>query len=132
MHPPQHHRKNLQLITIALLGYAHITLADLPSGQQQEVQHLLAFVGNSHCTVIRNGEPHTGKEARQHIEKKYDYLRKKIKTTEAFIELSASRSSLSGNEYQARCPGQPSVKSGTWLKQELMHYRQRSTALINP
>ncbi len=125
MRPSRHNQKILQLTTILLLGCSHMALAGLPDRQQREIQHLLAFIGNSHCTLIRNGEPHTGREARQHIEKKYDYLRKKIETTEAFIELTASRSSLSGNTYHASCPGLPELKSEEWLKQELTRYRQQ-------
>ena len=113
-----------RLITVWLLTCTAVALADVPSAQQHEVQHLLTFIAKSDCTLMRNGKPHTGEEALVHIERKYDYLRKKITTTEGFIELAASSSSMSGSDYRVRCPRLPETKSREWLMQELRRYRQ--------
>ncbi len=115
----------LHLITVWLLTCTAAALADVPAAQQHEVQHLLTFIGKSDCTLIRNGKPYTGEEALAHIERKYDYLKKKITTTEKFIELSASSSSMSGRDYRVRCPGAPEIKSRDWLMRELWRYRQQ-------
>jgi len=100
-------------------------LADVPPSQQHEVAHLLQFVGKSSCSLIRNGSSHKGGDAAAHIEKKYDYFREKIKTTEQFIELAASTSTSSGKEYRVSCPGEAQITSRAWLLNELERYRRQ-------
>ena len=72
----------------------------------------------------RNGSRHDAQEAVEHIQKKYDYNRDDIKTTEDFIEWSASRSSLSGRAYKVHCPGEEVRPTADWLKEELKRYRK--------
>jgi len=56
---------------------------------------------------------------------KYEYLRDRgpIDSAEAFIDNAASRSSLSGMDYQVQCPGNPAVPAGRWLRDELARFR---------
>ena len=61
---------------------------------QTEIQHLLEFVKTTPCQYERNGTQHTGVEAVEHIQKKYDYYLDDIKTAEDFIEYSATKLSL--------------------------------------
>ncbi|MCX4028427.1 DUF5329 family protein [Endozoicomonas sp. SM1973] len=93
------------------------------SEQQEEVAHLLEFVRNSACTMMRNGASHNSLEAAQHILNKYDYFKEDIQTTERFIQLAASRSTLTGKDYQVQCNNQPSVTSRDWLMTELQNFR---------
>lgn len=53
----------------------------------------------------RNGSKHDAQEAVEHLQKKYNYYRNDIQTTEDFIERSANRSPLSGRAYKLLCPG---------------------------
>lgn len=99
--------------------------ADVPVSQKPEVQHLLAYLKNSGCEMERNGSKHDAQEAVEHIQKKYDYYRDDIKTTEDFIERSASRSSLSGRAYKVLCPGEEVRLTSDWLKEELKRYRKK-------
>ena len=105
---------------LALLMFAGLALADT----QQEIDHLLNFVANSDCKYDRNGTVHDGPQARNHMNRKYQYYRKKVKTAEDFIEYSATRSTISGKEYKIRCPGTGVTSSSDWLLDELRRYRQ--------
>lgn len=91
--------------------------------QEEEVAHLLEFVRNSACTMMRNGASHSSLEAAQHILNKYDYFKEDIQTTERFIQLAASRSTLTGKDYQVQCNNQPPVTSRDWLMTELQNFR---------
>ncbi len=96
-----------------------------------EINHLITFVGNSDCTFIRNGDNHNADEAVAHMQKKYDYFRKKIDSTEEFIEMSASKSLLSGEPYWIACPGSEKQHSRTWLLNALALYRLNKSRLNN-
>ena len=69
----------------------------LPSASQggqaapldKTIQHLIAYVAHSDLTFVRNSAEYTGKEASEHIQKKYAHFRDKIATPEDFIELCA-------------------------------------------
>jgi hypothetical protein len=99
---------------------------------QSEIAHLLNFVKNTNCDYERNGKKHNGKEAAKHIKKKYDYYEEDIDTTETFIELSASKSSMSGKAYKIYCPNKPVISSQEWLMAELANFRARhNKAYIN-
>ncbi len=99
--------------------------ADVPVSPTHEIDHLLMFVEKSPCMLERNGIKYSGRDAAAHIKKKYRYFRNKIKTSEAFIEYSASKSTISGKYYEVHCPGLPRVKTQTWLLDELARYRSR-------
>jgi len=91
-----------------------------------EIEHLLNFVAASGCTFERNGNDYDSVEAREHIQRKYNHIKDKIKTTEDFIRYAASESSMSGKKYHATCNGQ-TITSGDWLTKELDRYRQQSS-----
>lgn len=90
---------------------------------EEEIRHLLEFVEHSGCVFNRNGTGHDAREARSHIERKYDYVKSRVSSAEDFIEYAATRSSLSGDLYTVDCGGviEP---SGDWLRGELNGYRQ--------
>jgi hypothetical protein len=88
-----------------------------------EISYLLNFVKNTNCEYERNGKKHKGKEAAKHIKKKYDYYEEDISSTEEFIELSASKSSMSGKAYKIHCANKAVINSQDWLLNELAHFR---------
>jgi len=98
--------------------------SDVPQNQINEVQHLLNFIKNTSCTIRRNGTEHNGKDGVKHIQKKYDYYRNDIKSTEDFIQYSATKSTLSGNHYTVTCPGKKTLETQQWLLNELNQYRK--------
>ena len=95
--------------------------------QKLETNHLLSFVKNSPCKIVRNGKVYDGSRSVTHIQKKYDYFQDDIETTEQFIELSATKSTLSGKYYTVVCGDDQSLKTRDWLLQELENYRQRKS-----
>ena len=97
--------------------------ADVPAAQRAEVEHLLAFVRNSECIFIRNGDEHAAADAHDHIVRKYEHFADEIDSTEGFIELAASRSTFSGKAYAVRC-GETRLSSRDWLLQELARFRK--------
>jgi hypothetical protein len=105
---------------ILLLGLA--LAAVVQAEMQDEIQHLLQFVENSGCEFERNGTIYDSKEARAHIEKKYDYVRSYVDETEDFIKYAATESSISGRKYHVIC-GDRKLASADWLHQELSRYR---------
>ena len=109
-------------LAIVLL-VSSIANADVPPETQHEVQHLMNFVSNSPCQIVRNGSAHDGPEAIKHIQKKYKYFKDDIRTTEQFIEYSATKSTMSGKYYLVNCRNQSQVKTRDWLLQELKEYR---------
>ncbi len=114
----------IALVFIAVF-VSNTASADVPPAQKAEVNHLLAFVENSHCIVNRNGDKHQANEAVKHIKRKYDYFRDDINSTEDFINLSASKSTLSGDYYTVLCPGKKTMRTQDWLLTELKRYRTK-------
>ena len=95
------------------------------ANMQAEIRHLLSYVASTQCKYERNGALHTGQEAVAHIKKKYDYFVDDIRTTEDFIEYSATKSKMSGKYYLIHCAEQQPVKSKDWLLAELAKYRNK-------
>lgn len=93
-------------------------------GKQAEIQHLLKFVESSQCTFLRNGSSHDSINARSHIEMKYNHVKSRVDSTEDFIKYAATRSSLSGKQYEVVCNGKRHA-TGNWLLLELLRFRQR-------
>ena len=100
---------------------------NMTGGQTKlEIAHLLDYIENSGCSFIRNGKAYPSVKAREHIQKKYDYVKKKVQSTEDFIEYAATGSSITGTSYQARC-GSASIKTSEWLLQELDELRSKNS-----
>jgi hypothetical protein len=95
-----------------------------------EIEYLIKRIQNSNCAFIRNGKAHSAEEAIEHILKKYDHFKAKIKTTEDFIDYCASKSMLSGKSYQIKCPDQDMVESRLWFLEILKQFRRQYGAGI--
>lgn len=91
----------------------------------QEIQGLLAFVEHSECRFVRNGKEYPGAQASAHLGKKLAYLegKNRVSSAEDFIDLGATKSSMTGTAYEVRCPTgvQP---ASIWLTTELKRLRQ--------
>jgi len=106
-----------------LLVVLSLSSLNVVASSQDEINHLLNFVGSTGCKYERNGTMHSGAEAVDHINKKYAYYSEDISSTEDFIEYSATKSKMSGKYYKIHCKGTPVIKSQDWLLTELQAYR---------
>ena len=92
------------------------------AAENEEIEYLLSFVGDSDCIFIRNGKEYPAKEARKHLEMKYNHVKRRIKTADDFIDKIASKSSLSGRLYEVRCDG-VTLQTSQWLREALAFCR---------
>ncbi|QNK03148.1 DUF5329 domain-containing protein [Dyella telluris] len=125
MPPLQRHVATL--LMLALQAGAALPARAAPDAKaQREITALLTFVGQSHCSFVRNGKSYGGEQAQGHLEDKFHYLlrRDQVNTAEDFIDRAATRSSLSGEPYQVICDGRQQT-SAAWLNDELRRMRQR-------
>ncbi|WMS88841.1 DUF5329 domain-containing protein [Pleionea litopenaei] len=106
------------LLLLVVASNAHATTETM----QKEINHLLSFIEQSSCTFVRNGDEHSAKDALKHIKRKYDHYEDDIDSAEKFIELSATKSTMSGKFYYVSCDGDKQ-KSQDWLLEELNQYR---------
>lgn len=82
--------KKISMTTIARCMTAAVFLSTTPSvfaGMQDEIQYLLQYVEISGCEFERNGTVYDSREARSHIERKYNYVRKYVDNTEDFTSM---------------------------------------------
>lgn len=103
-----------------------IPFAQATTNTAREIQHLFEFINQSDCIFIRNNTEYAAREARAHMQTKYNYAKRWVDSAEKFIERIATKSSISGNRYQVRCQDQL-LYSEIWLKQELNRYRSSQT-----
>ncbi len=109
----------VKLLTIAGMLFTGTVIADT----QQEINHLLEFVSNTTCQYERNCSFYDGVRAEQHIKKKYEYFKDRIHSAEDFIKYSATKSTISGNQYKIHCADMAVQNSSDWLLDELKKYR---------
>ena len=121
-----HTCKSVVALVCALMAGAAGAAEPTPTARL-EIEHLLSALEGSTCQFFRNGSWYSGKQARGHLQQKYDYLLKKrmISTDESFVELGASTSSASGKPYLVRCAGDAAPRpSAVWFTGELEKYRR--------
>jgi len=97
-----------------------------PLTVSMEIEELLQDLGNSGCEFYRNGEWFDARRAEAHLRNKLQLMRAggRVRSTEDFIDQLATRSSLSGREYQVRCAGAAPQSSNKWLKSRLTRRRE--------
>lgn len=113
-------------LALALVSsFAPPTWSQAPADAQAEIHYLLDFVEISGCEFYRNGIWYDSVQAQEHLRKKYEYLsaRSRIHTTEDFIQLAASKSSMSGKPYEIRCGDSTPSAASNWLAEVLLRYR---------
>jgi len=113
-------------LSVLLITFLSMWSFNVFASRQDEITHLLDYVSNTDCKYERNGTLHTGSDAVEHINKKYDYFKGDIKSTEDFIKYSATKSKMSGKFYKIHCANAKPVNSNEWLMRELERYRAPS------
>lgn len=115
----------MMTVSIGVIAiFVHTRVVALPQ-TAAEIRGLLEFVENSDCIFIRNGAEYSGPRARAHLEQKLNYLESKnrVKSAEDFIDLAATKSSMSGRAYEVRC-SEGKEPAGIWLHRELQRERE--------
>ena len=112
-------------LLVSLLWFDSGARADVPPEQEAEVEHLINYLAESDCRMLRNGKSHNNKDGASHVRRKYAHFRKEISNTEDFIRYSATKSTISGRYYEVHCPGKAPVRSKDWLLEELKTYRSQ-------
>lgn len=107
------------LLFCQMFLFSHVSWAD-----EQEIQYLLTTLSTSECIFSRNGKQYQGPEASSHLQRKYSHVKKRIHTTEDFIDKVATKSSISGKKYEVNCAG-TAQPTGSWLYGILSDYRKR-------
>lgn len=118
-------RSKIKVLFITAFVLTIIGSNSLAADVQNEVSHLLNYIENSGCTFIRNDKNYNSLKARRHLERKYNYVKSRLKSAEDFIKHIASKSSRTDKTYFVECNGK-SFNSTEWLTEEL--YRFRKTA----
>jgi hypothetical protein len=112
-------------LLLLLVATAGAVAAPPPIQVRAEIDALMAGLQASGCEFNRNGSWYRAPEAKAHLLKKLNYLqgRTTIASTEQFIELAASKSSMSGRPYLVRCADSAPVESRVWLMHRLKSLR---------
>ncbi len=114
------------IVTIAVMALLSMDArSDVPDADRHEVLHLLEYLRNSDCAMERNGKKHDSEDAYSHVKRKYEYFQDEIRTSEDFIEYSASKSTMTGKFYRVFCNNKSAVLTRDWLLEELHDYRER-------
>lgn len=110
-------------LVVALALSASAWAAPTPQAKR-EIDALIDGLGGSGCQFERNGRWYDAKTAQAHLQRKYDYLRKRdlADTAELFIERAATGSSMSGKPYRVRC-GSAVEPSKSWFERRLRELR---------
>ena len=113
----------MRLLTLGLLLCLLPFVAHADDAAPVEIDFLLATIGSSNCTFIRNGKRYDSGAAEDHLRMKYRNGKRYAPTSEKFIERLASKSYLSKKLYFIECAGEEKIPSGDWLMQRLGEYR---------
>ena len=112
----------LFVTVVLLLASARVAVAQ-NAELDTTIQHLIEFVKQSDVQFERNFSSHDSLEAARHIEKKYQHFKDQIDTPEKFIELCATRSLVTGKQYQVVIADGEALPASEWLNLELARYR---------
>ncbi|MCC8441336.1 YfeK family protein [Xanthomonas cannabis] len=115
-----------RFLLIALLLGTSASAQDVSPATPREVDELFKVLAQSNCEFSRNGSWYAAPKAIEHLQRKYAYLQKKglVTSTESFIELAATKSSMSGTPYQVRCGSAAPVSSQSWFTGKLRELRK--------
>jgi Family of unknown function (DUF5329) len=100
--------------------------AGLDESERLKIEYLKSELRSSNCQYERNGTVYSVEEALKHINRKQDYFADDIDSALKFVELSATKSTMSGKSYYVICPGKEKVRSALWLQSKLTEYKPGS------
>ena len=86
------------------------------------IEYLLDSVAASDLQFMRNGKAHTGAKAAEHMRRKYEHFNDRIQSADDFIDLAATKSTISGKQYTVRT-ADGEMATADWLRSILTDYR---------
>ncbi len=110
------------LMTSAALGVTR------PAAEQTKIEWLLAEIGNSKATFIRNGKEYDGAKAMAHLKTKLLFAGRRVQTVRQFIVGVASHSEETGKPYEIRLPDGKQGPMQVWLMERLLVYEKGAAA----
>ncbi|APO96121.1 DUF5329 domain-containing protein [Xanthomonas vesicatoria] len=119
-----------RFLFLLLLTCGNVCAQGVSATTSREITQLFTALKQSNCEFSRNGSWHDAPEASAHLQRKYAYLQKKglVTSTESFIALAATKSSMSGTPYAVRCGQAAPVASQTWFTDKLRALRNAPAA----
>ncbi len=95
-----------------------------PAAEQAKIDWLLAEVGNSKATFVRNGKEYDGAKAMAHLKTKLLFAGRRVQTVRQFIVGIASHSEETGKPYEIRLPDGKQQPMLVWLMERLAVYEK--------
>lgn len=106
-------------------GRSPVTGRDLAT-ESDKIDRLIGAVETMQDAVfVRNGVEYPAVDAANHLRRKRDATKSNVRTAEDFVELVASRSSVTGEEYQIRFPDGSTTSARTFLRNKLATLEDR-------
>lgn len=126
-------RIRIGLVVLMVSMMTTATAGQAPPVVQAEITSLLSRLETSDCKFNRNGTWYSAAKAKAHMLVKLRYLenRTTLTSTEQFIELAATKSSVSGKPYLVQCGDTPAQASGAWLTMQLKSLRAAHASGLN-
>ena len=87
--------------------------------EKDKINYLLGKLETPGLKFVRNGEEHSGKEAKSHMERKLNYAGNKMSTVDQFIDYLGTKSSLTGKTYYVILADGKKIESAVWLRSQL-------------
>jgi hypothetical protein len=87
--------------------------------EEQKIEKLIYYIEKSEAIFIRNGTEYPAKEAADHLRMKRKKAGNKVKTAKDFIDLIASKSSMSGEAYKMKFKNGATINTRDMLYNEL-------------
>jgi len=112
--------KNSFTILIVFLSFLVVCCYADDFSETGKINYLIASVeAMQGATFIRNGREHDARTASKHLRLKLRTMGGKIKTVEDFINLCASKSSMTGEPYLIRLADGSIIKSELFFNDKL-------------
>ncbi|WP_354681826.1 DUF5329 domain-containing protein [Cupriavidus necator] len=117
------------LIVLAVSTTMTATAGESNPAVRAEITSLLDRLETSGCRFNRNGTWYSAVDAKKHMLVKLRYIedRTTLASTEQFIDLAGSRSSITGKPYLVQCGKASAQMSATWLTGQLRALRAART-----
>ena len=124
--------KAVVVFGLLCLVAANSSAASRPAAEQARIDWLLAEIGNSRATFIRNGKEYDAAKAVSHLKTKLLFAGKRVQTVRQFIVGVASHSEETGKPYEIRQADGKQEPMERWLLERLAAYEKGEAAAKPP